>query len=117
MPSPAYTDEEYQSTHYDLFKNSITAPLKTVLPAGISQTSFDAAIEKYRNVVGHDEVCLTNDLAEYIDPYELHEAEGKRKIPSAAIRPKNIEELREVLKISNEFGIPVWTFSRGKNLG
>jgi FAD/FMN-containing dehydrogenase len=38
-------------------------------------------------------------------------------MPSAAVRPKNVEELRGVLKISNEFGIPVWTFSRGKNLG
>ena len=71
----------------------------------------------YQNAVGHDQVYLGNYLAEYIDPYELHEAEGKRRIPSAAVRPKNVEELREVLRISNVNGIPVWTFSRGKNLG
>jgi hypothetical protein len=117
MPLPAYVNEEYQSTHYNLFKDSITVPLKSVLPPGISQGAFDAAINKYQDAVGHDQVYLKNDLAEYIDPYELHEAEGKRRIPSAAVRPKNVEELREVLKISNENGIPVWTFSRGKNLG
>ena len=117
MPLPAYINEEYQSTHYNLFKDSITVPLKTVLPPGVTQAAFDAAITKYKAAVGGDQVYLVDNLAEYIDPYELHEAEGNRKIPSAAVRPKDIEELREVLKISNEAGIPVWTFSRGKNLG
>jgi FAD/FMN-containing dehydrogenase len=31
--------------------------------------------------------------------------------------PKNVEETQGVLKICNEYKIPVWTFSRGKNLG
>ena len=69
-------------------------------------------------MVGDEQVYDSEErLVEYIDPYELHEAEGTRKVPSAAVRPKNIEELKGVLKVSNEFGIPVWTFSRGKNLG
>jgi hypothetical protein len=117
MPSQAYLDTEYQTTHYNLFKESITIPLKPVLPPEIRQEAFDEAIQKYRNAVGNDQVLLGDDLTEYIDPYELREAEGERKMPSAAVRPKNIEELREVLKVSNDFGIPVWTFSRGKNLG
>jgi FAD/FMN-containing dehydrogenase len=79
--------------------------------------AFDAAIMQYMAVVGHDQVLQNDALAEYIDPYELYEAEGKRKMPSAAVRPKNVEELRGVMKISNEYSIPVWTFSRGKNLG
>lgn len=116
-PLTAYIDEEYQSTHYNLFKDSITVPLNSVLPPGVSQDVFDTAIEKYRNVVGKEQVYHGNDLAEYIDPYELHEAEGNRRIPSAAVRPENIEELKKVLEISNEYDIPVWTFSRGKNLG
>lgn len=31
--------------------------------------------------------------------------------------PASIEELRGVLAVANRFAIPVWTFSRGKNLG
>ncbi|CAO2649068.1 Nn.00g100170.m01.CDS01 [Neocucurbitaria sp. VM-36] len=116
-PSNAYLDAEYQSTHYNLFKESITVPLKAVLPPGISQSRFDDAIQKYGEVVGADQVLQGDGLTEYIDPYELREAQGQRKMPSAAVRPKNLEELRGVLKISNEFSIPVWTFSRGKNLG
>jgi len=112
-----YIDREYQSTHFNLFKDSITVPLKPVLPPGVDQNAFNKAVAKYKGVVGDAQVYSGDALTEYIDPYELHEAEGTRKMPSAAVRPKNIEELRDVLKISNEFGIPVWTFSRGKNLG
>jgi hypothetical protein len=117
MPSKAYLDNEYQSTHYDLFKESITVPLKPVLPPGLQQNAFDDAIREYKAAVGHGQVLEGDDLTEYIDPYELQEAEGTRKMPSAAVRPGSIEELREVLKVSNKYTIPVWTFSRGKNLG
>lgn len=117
MPSSTYLDNEYQNTHYNLFKDSITVALKSVLPPGVSQDTFNNAIQGYRAAVGSDQVLQGDDLTEYIDPYELQEAEGTRKMPSAAVRPANIEELKKVLKVSNEFGIPVWTFSRGKNLG
>lgn len=117
MPSHAYLNDEYQSTHFNLFKESITVPLEAVLPPGVEQSAFDDAIKRYKSAVGEDQVLQGEDLTEYIDPYELREEEGKRKMPSAAVRPKNIDELKEVLKVSNEFGIPVWTFSRGKNLG
>lgn len=117
MPSPAYINAEYQSTHYDLFKDSITTPLKPVLPPGVTRYAYDAAILQYMAAVGYEQVLQGDALTEYIDPYELWEAEGQRKMPSAAVRPKNIEELRRILKISNEYAIPVWYFSRGKNLG
>jgi len=117
MPSTAYIDQEYQSTHYNLFKESITVPLKPVLPPGIQQVVFNKAIEKYKIAVGEDQVLQDRNLTEYIDPYELQEAEGTRKMPSAAVRPGSMGELKKVLEVSNEFGIPVWTFSRGKNLG
>jgi hypothetical protein len=37
MPSQAYLDKEYQSTHYNLFKESITVSLKPILPPGLQQ--------------------------------------------------------------------------------
>jgi hypothetical protein len=117
MSSSMYIDAEYQSTHYNLFKDSITAPLTSVLPPGLTKSAFDDAIQEYGKAVGDDQVLRGDSLTEYIDPYELHESEGTRRMPSAAVRPKDVEELKKVLKVSNDFGIPVWTFSRGKNLG
>jgi FAD/FMN-containing dehydrogenase len=117
MPSPAYKDHEYQTTHLNIFKGSITQPLKSVLPPAVKQSDFQDAIDEYKDVVGADQVLTGEDLAEYIDPYELWENEGRRKMPSAAVRPNSVEELKRVLAISNKYTIPVWTFSRGKNLG
>lgn len=117
MPLSTYRNVEHQEVHANLFKDSITTPLNAILPPGITRYAFDAAIMQYMAIVGHDQVLQGDALAEYIDPYDLHEAEGTRKMPSAAVRPKNIDELKRALKISNEYSIPVWTFSRGKNLG
>ncbi|KAF2205675.1 FAD-linked oxidase-like protein [Delitschia confertaspora ATCC 74209] len=117
MPSPLYTDPEYQDIHLKLFRGSITQPLKRVLPPGVRESDFEDAIHGYKAVVGADQVLTGHDLAEYIDPYELWENEGRRKMPSAAVRPKSVEELKRILAISNKYTIPVWSFSRGKNLG
>ncbi|KAB2578871.1 4-cresol dehydrogenase (hydroxylating) flavoprotein subunit [Lasiodiplodia theobromae] len=112
-----YHDPEYQSTHRALHSESLTRPLEAVLPPGVSQADFDSAIKEYAAIVGHDGVFTGQALEDYIDPYELWEADGKRRMPSGAVCPRSIEELRGVLRISNKYGIPVWTFSRGKNLG
>lgn len=89
LPSPTYVNAEYQCTHQTLFRDSITAPLEHILPPGITQCAFDAAILQYMSVVGNEQVLQGAALTEYIDPYEWWEAEGKRKMPSAAVRPKN----------------------------
>ncbi|KAF2457767.1 glycolate oxidase [Lineolata rhizophorae] len=116
MPT-RYADLEYQRTHRQLFGNSVTRPVEPVLPPGVSQAEFDRAIDEYVGVLGKDGVFTGKALEEYIDPYELWEAEGKRRVPSAAVCPTSVEELQGVLKVSNKYKIPVWTFSLGKNLG
>jgi len=115
---PAYKDPEYQSTHLQTFENSLTYPLRPVLPPNVKQSEFDIAIAEYKSAVGSTQVLTGEDLVEYIDPYELHESDAsKRKVPSAAVRPANVDELKKVLEVSNKHVIPLWTFSRGKNLG
>lgn len=52
-----------------------------------------------------------------MDPYEVLEVKDGRKVPSAAVTPLTLKHLQEVLRVANKFEIPVWTFSRGKNLG
>ncbi|CZR63014.1 related to 4-cresol dehydrogenase flavoprotein subunit [Phialocephala subalpina] len=112
-----YEDPEYQATHSNLFSKSLIRPLEDVLPPGVTQADFDAAIAKLKDVLGSEHVFTGKSLAEYIDPYELQEEPSRRKIPSGAVCPKTIEETQGVLRVANEYKIPVWTFSRGKNLG
>lgn len=80
-----YEDPEYQSNHRSLFSGVLLSPLETVLPPGVNQQQFDEAISDFVHAVGRDHVFQGQSLEEYVDPYELWEKEGKRKVPSAAV--------------------------------
>jgi hypothetical protein len=80
-----YEDPEYQSAHSNLFSGSLTRPLEAVLPPGVAQADFDAAINKLKGILGKDHVFTGRSLTEYIDPYELQEEPSRRKVPSGAV--------------------------------
>lgn len=80
-----YTDPEYQQTHRNLFSAALLQPLQEVLPPGVTKSSFEAAINAFQGIVGNDQVILGKGLEEYVDPYELWENEGNRRMPSCAI--------------------------------
>jgi hypothetical protein len=79
-----YEDPTYEETHRTLLSGSLLRPLEPVLPPGISQGDFDAAIGEFVAVVGKAAVFIGKALEDYVDPYELFEVEGKRRVPSAA---------------------------------
>ena len=113
-----YTDPEYEDAHVDTYERKPRYAIKPVLPPGVREVDFTQAIQDFISVVGQDAVFVGEALSDYIDPYDIHEAEdNKRKVPSAAVCPESTDQIREILKIANQFTIPLWTFSRGKNLG
>ncbi|KAK1773264.1 hypothetical protein QBC45DRAFT_97592 [Copromyces sp. CBS 386.78] len=127
---PTYTDPEYEAAHQATYERQPRFPITPVLPPGITHEVWTKAIQAFISVLGPDAVLIDSALSDYIDPYDLHEAESaesesaensnsnsKRKVPSAAVCPSSTDQLSAILKIANEFTIPLWTFSRGKNLG
>ncbi|HHW83497.1 MAG TPA: FAD-binding oxidoreductase [Actinomycetales bacterium] len=64
-------------------------------------------------VVGEENVIRPGEEAGYKDPYPLNS--GRTRWPG--VRPGSTEEVQEIVKLANELGQPLWTFSRGKNLG
>ncbi|KAK1752660.1 hypothetical protein QBC47DRAFT_432280 [Echria macrotheca] len=116
---PTYTDPDYEAAHTQTFERTPRHPLPDrILPPGIRPSDFDAAIASFIAAVGPGAVFTGPALSDYIDPYDVHEHDAsRRKVPSAAVCPSTTAELSAVLKTSNRFKIPVWTFSRGKNLG
>ena len=70
-------------------------------------------MERFRAVLGDKGVAT--GVAEYLDPYPLDDQE--RGAAAAALLPADVEQVREVVRIASEFRIPLWTVSRGKNLG
>ncbi|WP_437280418.1 FAD-binding oxidoreductase [Sorangium sp. So ce375] len=56
-----------------------------------------------------------SDLSAYEDPYAFHGAADFRC--SGAVLPRSVEEVQAVLAVANQYGIPLWTVSTGRNLG
>ncbi|KAI2620503.1 putative vanilly-alcohol oxidase [Hypoxylon sp. NC1633] len=114
---PKYADPLYQTAHDEAFSKPLFATIKTVLPPDVSGEDFALALEMLVEAVGKHAVFVGGELKEYVDPYEIPESGHERNVPSAAVCPSSVPELQAVLKVVNEYKIPVWTFSRGKNFG
>ncbi|KAH8899752.1 glycolate oxidase [Thozetella sp. PMI_491] len=115
---PRYADAIYQNAHDEMFSKPIRPDIPIVLPPGLDQQTFDKALEEFAAAVGGSEYTFSGEnLKEYVDPYEIPESGKERNTPSAAVCPSTIAEVQAVLKIANKYTIPLWTVSRGKNLG
>lgn len=87
-----------------------------VLPKGVVQEEFDKAVEKFRSLLGNDNVLVN---AEQLVPYNkiMMSVENEAHAPSAALTATSVEQVQGVVKICNEHKIPIWTISTGRNFG
>ncbi|ROO27614.1 4-cresol dehydrogenase [Salinisphaera orenii MK-B5] len=86
------------------------------LPPGVSAADFDSALQKFKDVVGGDNVLIDSD---HLAPYTKLMMAGHDRdyIPSAALLATRTEQVQAIVKICNEYGVPIWPISTGKNLG
>ncbi len=90
--------------------------MKLILPPGVSAARFAQALQAFERIVGKEWVLATDEDREtYLDAY----APGKEDshAASAAVAPASVEEIQALLKVANEYRIPLWPISRGKNFG
>ena len=87
-----------------------------ILPPGMDRAALEAALRAFAAEIGSKWVLWSeDDLIPYHDAYGFEEPVAH--VPGAAIAPANTQELRAVLRIANEHGVPLWPVSRGKNYG
>jgi FAD/FMN-containing dehydrogenase len=87
-------------------------------PPGVSQNDFDRAVNQFEAAIGSDWVFTDEaDVDLYRDAYSPLWGEEEEKIPSIALAPRSAEEVQVLMRICNEFRIPVYPVSTGKNLG
>ena len=89
------------------------------VPPGIKPSDFQAAVKKFQAAVGKEWVFTEDDDVDlYRDAYSpfWHE-DGKEIVPSAAVAPDSTEEVQAVVRIANEYKIPIYPVSTGRNLG
>lgn len=84
-------------------------------PPGMSEVGLARVIIELRHVVGAAQVLAVDDLSGYLDPYAFT-AEGEH-LPAAAVLVDSVGQIQEVLRIANDHRVPLWTVSRGRNLG
>lgn len=85
-----------------------------VLPPDIDEQTLDAALDIFSGVVGKDWVYSGRAMRGYRDAYAVVDDDHFK--PSAAVAPSNVEEVQMCLRIANEYKIPLWPISTGKNL-
>ena len=91
----------------------IAAP---VLPPGLTKAEFEQALNQFRAIVGTENVIVElGRLAPYTkimipDDDALHQ-------PAGVIAAGSVEEIQAILRVCNQYHIPIWTISTGRNFG
>ena len=89
------------------------------VPPGVKPNDFDTAVKKFQAAIGKEWVFTKDeDVDLYRDGYSpfWHE-EDEEIVPSAAVAPDSAEQVQAVMRIANEYKIPMYPVSTGRNLG
>src|SRR5690606_3360605 len=88
----------------------------SVLPRGVMQEEFNEAVDRFRALLGAENVLIDIDQ---LLPYNkiMMSVENATHAPSAALTATTVEQVQGVVKICNSYKIPVWTISTGRNFG
>jgi 4-cresol dehydrogenase (hydroxylating) len=89
------------------------------LPPGVSEEAFRRALQDFANVVGQDWVFSKDeDVARYNDAFSPFVAEPEQqRVASAAVAPTRVEQVQQIVRIANQYKIPLYAVSTGRNLG
>ena len=80
----------------------------------VDASAVESALEAFAEALGADAVLTSEDeLREYRDPYDFKGSD--RYTGSAVVTPRSVEDVQAVVRIANEFGVPLWTFGQGRN--
>jgi len=93
-------------------------PTIEVLPPGIDVDTWKVILSKFLEILGEKSVIVGDEhKLNYLDIFSLDENEHEVRGSPCALRPTTVEQIQAILRVANEYKIPVWTVSRGKNLG
>ena len=88
------------------------------IPTGVSAADFSAALAAFRRVVGDEWVFTSDaDVDLYRDAYSPLAGQPDERRASAAVAPATAEQVQAVVRIANQYRIPLYAISTGKNLG
>lgn len=93
-------------------------PTVEVLPPNVDVGKWKVILAQFLTILGEKGVIIGDEhKLNYLDIFSLREDEGEIRGSPCALRPTTVEQIQAILKIANEHKLPLWTVSRGKNLG
>ena len=86
-------------------------------PPGVTQGDLNRALDQLEEIVGRDWVFRSDeDVLLYRDAYSPLWDEEQERHASAAVAPVTVEEVQAVVRLANEFQLPLYPISTGRNL-
>ncbi|MGW8811536.1 FAD-binding oxidoreductase [Gordonia terrae] len=87
-----------------------------VVPPGLTRADLDHALAAIAREIGDHKIATdTDSLADFRDPFQFPGSETN--LPSGVVSPDSVEDVQAIVRLANEYGIPVWPIGRGKNNG
>ncbi len=88
----------------------------TILPPNVSAEQFASAMRAFEAAVGKEWLLSSEiDIAGYRDPWSMVRDKPGELLPSAAVAPASVDQVQAVVRVANEFKIPLYAVSTGKN--
>jgi 4-cresol dehydrogenase (hydroxylating) len=85
------------------------------LPPGFTAQKMDQAMRAFEAALGAEKVFFDDlDRQTYRDKFWVDE---DAHIPFGAIAPTSVDEVQAAVRVANQFRVPIFPISRGKNLG
>ena len=96
------------------------------LPPGTSSEKFKEFTKRAAELCGEDNVTIITKAEElyhehYMEPSKAHDMfyvlDKEYFVSSAVVAPRGVPDVQGMMRLCNEFEIPVWPFSIGRNVG
>lgn len=88
------------------------------LPPNVTSKDWDLALAAFKAAVGAKWVYSGDeDIGLYRDAYSPVWGEAEERLISAAVAPQSTDEVQAIVRIANQYHIPLFPISTGKNLG
>jgi hypothetical protein len=89
-----------------------------MIPPGVSEPDFAAALSEFEQALGAPWVFTSDeDVALYRDAYSPVRGEDAEILVSAAVAPDTVEQVQAVVRTANRYRVPIYPVSTGRNLG
>lgn len=97
-----------------------------VLPPGLSSETFKDFTSRLAEIVGEKNVTIIDKAEElsqesYLEPSKAHDMyhvlNKEYFVASAVVAPRTVPDVQNIMKLCNEFSVPAWPFSIGRNVG